>query len=129
MPHICSAYNVDSSQFYLFGHSLGGLFSLWTYLIDPSLFAKYVAVSPSIWWNNHELLQILQQTKHEQAPPPLAIYVGGEEGDMVDDAMTFYNNRFRCAKETCFHIALNENHASVIPTTISQALRFYAGAE
>lgn len=127
MPSIHSNYNIDRSNFYLFGHSLGGLFSLWTYLTEPTLFAKFVAVSPSIWWNNHELMQILQDTKHESTPPPLAIYVGGEEGDMVDDAMTFYNNRrYLNPQNTVFHIAMNENHASVIPTTISQALRFYA---
>lgn len=128
LPYICSVHHVNSSQLYLFGHSLGGLFSLWAYLTEPSLFTKYVAVSPSIWWNNHELLQLLQQAKQDtmNAFPPLAIYVGGNEGDMVDDAMTFYKNRRCHARDTIFYIALDENHASVIPATISQALRFYA---
>lgn len=125
MTAIQSQYHIDATKYYLFGHSLGGLFSLWTYLTEPTLFAKFVAVSPSIWWNNHELLQLLQQTKHKSLPP-LAIYVGSDEGDMVDDAMTFYNHLSDCNKNTFFHIAMDENHASVIPTTISQALRFYA---
>ena len=126
MPKITAEYNVNPTELYLFGHSLAGLFSLWTYLTDPSAFSKYVAVSPSIWWNNHELLQLLQQ--EASTSPPLAIFVGGEEGDMVDDAITVYNNRRCYAKNTFFHIAMNENHASVIPTTISKALRFYTEA-
>ena len=123
IPYVRAQYAVNSEQFYLYGHSLGGLFTLWTYLTDPQLFTKYVAISPSIWWNNHELLQQLQQASYQNLPP-LAIYVGGEEGDMVDDAMTFYNNQRSSSTITSFYIALKENHASVIPTTISKALRF-----
>lgn len=122
MPFVQAEYAVNPEQFYLYGHSLGGLFTLWTYLTDPQLFTKFVAISPSIWWNNHELLQVQQSSN--QKFPPLAIYVGGEEGDMVDDAMTFYNNQRSSSTITSFYIALKENHASVIPTTISKALRF-----
>ena len=35
----------------LFGHSLGGLFVLETLRADPTLFARWVAVSPSLWWS------------------------------------------------------------------------------
>lgn len=35
----------------LFGHSFGGLFSLYTLFTRPSLFDTYIAASPSIWWN------------------------------------------------------------------------------
>ena len=35
----------------LFGHSLGGLFVLETLRADPALFARWIAVSPSLWWS------------------------------------------------------------------------------
>ncbi|WP_107943216.1 alpha/beta hydrolase [Metasolibacillus fluoroglycofenilyticus] len=123
IPYICANYNVNRAHFSLYGHSLGGLFSLWCYLTESNLFEKYVAVSPSIWWNNHELLQILHETT-EKRLTPVAIYVGGEEGEMVDDAMTFYNNRHSASLLAQFYVALEENHASVVPTTLSKALRF-----
>lgn len=39
------------------GESLAGLFVLETFLIEPSLFERYVALSPSLWWNDHDLVR------------------------------------------------------------------------
>lgn len=122
-PYIIRNYPVNEEAFSLFGHSLGGLFSLYIYLQFPHLFKNYIAVSPSVWWNNHQILQMISDKKLEDAPP-LSIYVGGDEGDMVDDAMTFQKNVYLQKQVVEFYIALSENHASVIPTTISRALRF-----
>ena len=123
LPTIEANYPVNRDAFYLYGHSLGGLFLLFSYLKEPFLFAKYVVVSPSLWWNKHELLKQMQQ--QPIAAPPLAIYVGGDEADMADDALTLYNARRDLCDQTSFYIAMNENHASIVPTTASRALRFF----
>ena len=34
------------------GHSLGGLFAIHTYLTHPNAFDAYIAVSPSLWWDD-----------------------------------------------------------------------------
>lgn len=107
-------YPVNRQSQMLFGHSLGGLFALWNYSQKP-LFRAFAAISPSIWWNNHALLQ---QTPKEQHPVFLA--VGENEGEMVDDAVN-YAKSF----ELTPHIIANENHASVVPTVMSQVLRFF----
>ncbi|RKJ49894.1 hypothetical protein D7X33_32885, partial [Butyricicoccus sp. 1XD8-22] len=52
----------------------------------------------------------------------LYIDVGELEGFMVEDAKLFYNELPVQTKK--LHIALEENHASVVPATISQAFRF-----
>lgn len=122
-PFIKENYNVNDNAFSLFGHSLGGLYSLYIYLQFPHLFTNIIAVSPSIWWNNHQIFNMLSNNEVNHIPP-IAIYVGGDEGDMVDDAMTFNNNLCQQKIYAEFYIALQENHASVIPTTISRALRF-----
>lgn len=36
----------------LFGHSFGGLFTLFSLFTEPGVFDTYVAASPSIWFNN-----------------------------------------------------------------------------
>lgn len=56
---------VDPSQRTLFGHSLGGLFTLYTLYTRPQLFSRYVAADPSIWWNGGSLLQ--EETAFRQA--------------------------------------------------------------
>lgn len=41
----------------LYGHSYGGLFSLYALLTRPRSFACYIASSPSIWWNERIILE------------------------------------------------------------------------
>ena len=41
----------------LLGESLAGLFVVETFLEDPSLFQRYISVSPSLWWNDGSLLK------------------------------------------------------------------------
>lgn len=42
------------------GHSLGGLLVLHTFLSYTDLFTGYIAIDPSIWWDNQK---IISQTK------------------------------------------------------------------
>lgn len=49
-PLIEARYPVDTGRQTLFGHSYGGLFTLYALLSRPDAFQAYVAASPSIWW-------------------------------------------------------------------------------
>ncbi|MDH5250442.1 MAG: alpha/beta hydrolase-fold protein [Cyclobacteriaceae bacterium] len=40
----------------LIGHSFGGLFAINTLVNHPGLFNAYVAIDPSMWWDNRRLL-------------------------------------------------------------------------
>ncbi len=59
----------------------------------------------------------------------LYIGVGGEEGDMVEDAQKFVEMASEKWINYEFYIAESENHASVIPTTMSRVLRFLKSNE
>jgi len=48
--------NFRTSGSILAGWSFGGLFTFFTFLEKPGLFAAYIAISPSLWWNNQEPL-------------------------------------------------------------------------
>ena len=61
----------------LFGHSLGGMFTVTDWLADDHLFDRYVISSPSLWWNDHALLRTAARVP--AAPAYLAI--GSEETD------------------------------------------------
>lgn len=60
LPHISSRYSIDTTQLSLMGHSLGGFFSLFTFLSHPesSPFNGYVAISSSIWWKEGYLFKL-----------------------------------------------------------------------
>ncbi len=56
MPYVESKYPVAPYKM-LIGHSFGGLFAMNTLVYRPQLFNAYVAIDPSMWWDNRNLLQ------------------------------------------------------------------------
>lgn len=92
-PLIASRYRVDPEQQTLFGHSYGGLFTLYTQLNRPQAFSRYVAASPSIWWYQgyveRSLARFEGQLRQHPAYSRLLITVGSAEqpaaGDPLDD--------------------------------------------
>ena len=41
----------------IIGESLAGLFIVETFFLQPELFDAYIAMDPSLWWNDHQLVQ------------------------------------------------------------------------
>src|SRR4051812_7392459 len=56
-PYIEKHYRTDSSKT-IIGQSLGGLLATEMLLKRPTLFNKYIIVSPSLWWDNGSLLNM-----------------------------------------------------------------------
>ncbi len=55
MPEIGRRYAV-TAETAIVGESLAGLFVVETLLLDPDLFDTYIAIDPSLWWNDSRLL-------------------------------------------------------------------------
>ena len=56
-PLVATRASVNAQQEYLWGHSYGGLFTLYTFLTHPDAFSRYIAGDPSGWWNDGVLAQ------------------------------------------------------------------------
>lgn len=54
-PAIQTKIKVNTRQQSLFGHSFGGLFVLHTFMKHPETFQRYIAASPSLWFDNYAL--------------------------------------------------------------------------
>lgn len=59
-PEIERRLPIDRTRQTLFGHSLGGLFVLYTLFHRPQMFGTYVAADPSIWWNDRAIVGELE---------------------------------------------------------------------
>jgi uncharacterized protein len=55
IPYIAANYPASSYRTYI-GHSLGGLAVVHTLLTRPHLFSNYVAIDPSLWWDDNLVL-------------------------------------------------------------------------
>lgn len=54
-PEIEKRYKTTSKKGIL-GESLSGLFVMETFFKEPEMFDYYIAFDPSLWWNNHALV-------------------------------------------------------------------------
>lgn len=57
------------------GESLAGLFVVETFLLDPDLFDRYIAVSPSLWWNRNGLLKVTRTSLRTEYQRPRVLYL------------------------------------------------------
>ena len=55
IPYVESKYPVTSFRT-LIGHSYGGLFTLYSLVHHPQLFSNYLAIDPSLDWDNQKLI-------------------------------------------------------------------------
>jgi len=80
LPYIENKYNTSTDKT-LMGQSLGGLLATEILLKKPSLFNRYIIVSPSLWWDNGSLLNQSSELLSSSYPKPTAVYIAvGKEG-------------------------------------------------
>jgi predicted alpha/beta superfamily hydrolase len=86
-PRVAALAAIDFTNQALFGHSLGGLAVLHALFIEPAAFRTFIISSPSIWWNNREVLaderQFAAAVHAGQAQPRVLVTVGSEESTSV----------------------------------------------
>jgi uncharacterized protein len=76
MPHIDSLYPTAPYRVFI-GHSLGGLMSVYTMMNHRKLFSSYVAIDPSMFWDDQKILmqakEVLEKNKFDGTSLFLAI--------------------------------------------------------
>ena len=127
-PVIDAKYRTNPADAALHGHSLGGLFSLYALLHHDGTFKRYIASSPSIWWDSKVIFQDEQDyaAKNTSLPANVFMSAGTDEGTMAADMQEMeakvvsrnYSGLF--IKSFVFE---SETHISVIPAAFSKGLR------
>lgn len=74
IPHIDSLYPAAPYRI-LSGHSLGGLTVVHTLIRHTRLFNAYIAIDPSLWWDNQALLKQAQEALTEKRFGHLSLFV------------------------------------------------------
>ena len=79
-PYIERNYKTSNSKT-IIGQSLGGLLATEILLKKPTLFNKYIIISPSLWWDNLSLLKQSSLLLEESFKQKTDVYIGvGKEG-------------------------------------------------
>ena len=75
IPHIDSLYPVSPYRM-LIGHSFGGLMAIYTLIHHSHLFNSYVAIEPSMWWDNTKILKETGKALAEKNFDGISLYLG-----------------------------------------------------
>lgn len=140
-----SRFPIDPTRQALFGHSLGGLFTLYALFNHADSFQTYAAADPSIWWNGRSILadkdHFVETFKANPKPIRLLIESSGKRGERPGQTK---ENRERLKKlrggpssadiqaelkqlpgfEVAYRRFENESHGSMIPLTVEDSLKF-----
>ena len=132
IPFIEGQYRASPRRV-LVGHSYGGLFATWVALSRPDLFSAYIAVSPSLWYDDHMVFGEAERAADVWDDLPIRLYMAvgsreiNSERDMVADLRRFASVLER---QDYSNLALrwsvldSETHNSVFPRALSDGLRF-----
>jgi predicted alpha/beta superfamily hydrolase len=133
-PFIEKKYKADSTST-IIGQSLGGLLATEILFTRPSLFSKYIIISPSLWWDNGSLLNYNSEPLRENFNHKIDVYIGvGKEGltpgdqprvmevdaNLLAEKLKGLNSRL---VTTHFDYLPQENHATIAHQAIFDALR------
>ena len=136
MPKIYETYDVDQENAVLFGHSLGGLFSLETMLEEPDSFGHILALSPSIWFADSQLLKNLEEKLETsfKFSGRLAVLVGEKEeriagkrrkmtSNVLDLEILIANHQSNFGPVSV-RVLENESHHTVLGRAVTLGLQF-----
>lgn len=113
------------------GHSYGGLFAIWCALARPKAFTGAIAVSPSLFYDDH-LIARLEAKLDAKARASLAMKIyaasGSEENPQMPGDLTALGSAMTGARypklKAKFEVLDGETHNSIFPRALSNGLRF-----
>ncbi|MEK4869132.1 MULTISPECIES: alpha/beta hydrolase [Niallia] len=125
---------INTNKQMIVGHSLGGLFVLFTLFTSPSSFQYYLASSPSIHWNEEQLLEeldFLPERLSELDPSKLLLTVAEKEKshftnmhqktlDLSEKLLNYHTKTFH----HIFHEFKEEDHLTVLLPLINKTIAF-----
>ncbi|HTE46066.1 MAG TPA: alpha/beta hydrolase-fold protein, partial [Gemmatimonadaceae bacterium] len=118
IPHVDSTYRTEPYRVFV-GHSLGGITTINAMYTMPETFNAYVAIDPSLWWDNQLLLKKSKEYFGKPALPGRALFVGQANTKSETDTAT--NIHFNSIVE--FNRTLESNNTS----GIRYAYKYYDG--
>lgn len=86
IPRIDSLYRTNTYRVFV-GHSLGGITTINALYTIPEAFNAYVAIDPSLWWDNSLLLKQARKRMESPALKGKALYVAQANTLSPDDSV------------------------------------------
>jgi len=133
-PFIEKKYKINAEKT-IIGQSLGGLLATEILVKKPSLFNRYIIVSPSLWWNNGSLLNEVSSITTNSFFQKTDVYIGvGKEGLTPTDSARVMEvdanllaEKIRAVKSKNVNVFFDylpqDDHATIMHQAVFNALK------
>lgn len=124
-------FNADTSRNSrcIAGHSYGGLFTSYCFVKHPSMFGNYLALSPSLWYDEQIVLRIEKETRnHHKYCSLIYSSIGGTETGGMLPAFSVWKDAFDSGYPTVkksFEIIQGQGHEGAKRAGIEKAIKYY----
>ena len=127
IPYIDKHYNTNTSDNSLFGHSFGGLFTIYSLLQNDTIFKHFYALSPSLWVNDYSIYKFNKLDQQSTIKRDLFFCVGSLEIlNRVKAGSDEFNNYLQKEKYPGlgfqYKIYSGKSHNSEVPYAIRDIL-------
>jgi predicted alpha/beta superfamily hydrolase len=128
-PFIERKFAADPHDRTIVGHSYGGLFATYLLLTEPSMYKRYVIVSPSLWYSERIAFQMEDAASARGEPANANVFfaVGALENPAMPNDLTDFYNRLKGRNRPGLKLTLkvfeDERHDSVFPVAVTRGLR------
>jgi CubicO group peptidase (beta-lactamase class C family)/predicted alpha/beta superfamily hydrolase len=80
VPFVNSKYPTKIENNILYGTSSGGLFAIYAYLHEPTLFKSYITVEPSLWWDKEYINKIAPEKLKNKKGLRNTLWISSRDG-------------------------------------------------
>ncbi len=128
-PFVERKFAADPKDRTIVGHSYGGLFGTYVLLTEPSMFKRYVIVSPSLWYDDRLAFQMEEAAAARGEPANANVFLSAgslEDPSMPGDARDLYaklKSRNRPGLKLTLQVFDDERHDSIFPAAVTRGLR------
>lgn len=125
IPFVEKNYRTSKKDRTLFGHSLGGQFTLYTLLKATDTFENYIACAPAV---NADILAFEEEFAANHDDFPVKIFLASGENDHLTIGARKFAEKFKSRNYPSLKFdelyTINGNHGTVQPSAYIEGLRF-----
>ncbi len=139
-PYIAKTYKANNDKT-IIGQSLGGLLASEILIKKPTLFNRYIIVSPSLWWDNGTLLDQSATVLEESFVQKTDVYIAvGKEGVTPTDPprvmevdANILADKLKGTKspnvKVYFDYLPDENHGTILHQAVANSFEWLYGSD
>lgn len=137
IPLVETNYRADKQNRAIVGHSLGGLFGLYTLFTKPETFQRYVVSSPSLWWDQRFMFSYEASFAKTRTELNARVYMSAGDLETASDipiakevpefAAVLMKHAYG-GLQLSTHLFEDQTHASVLPMALTDGIRVVYGS-